>query len=201
MQARIPLTVCTAAAIAVSLAAQGQFQTRELLAGAVAIDASESGVVVSVDEAGASGIGDGVVDRVFVAQRDGGRSFWLSGVGKVTYDSTRLTVRLNDHIGPLVFRIADKDPDVELEPGGDVESVFGIASMKPGLAPVSSQQSLDALRAVPMRPPSCSQCWSGGSGATSCSTSCGGTSCQVTCGGGYSACCNCTGYAQCTCCM
>ena len=200
MRMRIAFTTCAAAVVVMSLAAYVRTPEGELLIGAVVVDASETRVVVSVDEAGADGIGDGVVDRVFVAQREGGRSFQLSGMGRVTYAPARLTVRLADRATPLVLRIADRDLGAELEPDGEVESVFGIASMKPGVT-TSASSLLDPLGAAPMAPPSCSHCASGGAGATSCGTSCGSTSCQVTCGRGYSACCNCFGYALCTCCM
>lgn len=202
MEARSSLiAVAAVLLLAAAPSAQNQVEHPESLSGAIVVDASKFRVVVSVDVADVSGIVDGIVDRVFVVQREEGRSLQLSGMGQVTYGRTRLTVRLNDGTGPLVFRIVDRDQESGLDAGGEVASVIGIASMTPGTAMTFSQQSLDALRVVPDSAPSCSSCWSGGAGATSCSISCGGNSCSVTCSGDYSACCNCTGAPQCICCM
>lgn len=176
-------------------------QVLDSLRGAITLTASETGVVVACDQAGPAGIGDGVVDRVFTVQRAGGSPLRLTGLGVVRHAPARLVIELEAQPRPLVYRVADQDTEGGVPPGADVESVIGIASWVPPAGTVMGARDLDVASLVPLRPPKCEECWSGGSGSTSCSVSCDGTSCQVTCGQGYSACCNCVGVARCVCCM
>jgi hypothetical protein len=146
------------------------------------------------------------VDAVFRLQQDEQRPALPThdGPGRLLCTTSRLTLTFEDGQRYLI-RVAGLDvPLPSLEGNTSVYDVVGIARFKLASEGLTREDLVTELLAPQVGPlvGQCSNCWSGGEGATACSQNCTWLgSCSVNCQPpNYYACCGCRPGPYCVCC-